>query len=315
MQPYTHFTVSERENLRVLLEKGTSLRSIAQQLGRSPSSVSREIKRNGTQKGYNAWWSTSLYLYRRKRCRRKERYLHDAELLVFTQECLSKYWSPEIIVAKWKEIHPGAALSHNTIYRALLRGIVPGYTAQTHLRRRNLLKYKKGDNRPIKPDYTIVQRPVQANERQRIGDWEGDTVHGKSKGVLVTCVDRKSRYLVATIAKDRTADVTNRALIKLLGQNPFCTLTLDRGPEFARFRHIQEKLKINVYFANPGSPWQRGSNENVNGLLRFFFPKNTDFLQISSKDLNHVLELINTRPRKCLNWLSPHEVFFSKCCT
>ncbi|MDL2281206.1 IS30 family transposase [Selenomonadales bacterium OttesenSCG-928-I06] len=316
MQSYTHFTLTERENLRVLLEKGKSLRTIAKELGRSPSTISREIKRNKTKKGYHAWWATSLYLYRRKKCRRKNRYSYDKKLISFTQDGLSKFWSPEIITIKYKQANPNTKLSHCTIYRALIKNLIVGYSPQTHLIRRNRLKYKKGNNCTIRPDYSIHQRPKEANLRQRIGDWEVDTVHGaKGKGALLTCVDRKSRYLVAGFSEKFTAESINKTLSNTLKQNPVHTLTFDRGTEFSGFRKIQQDFGVKVFFADPHSPWQRGSNENINGLLRFFFPKGCDFLNISTEYINHVIELINTRPRKCLGWLSPHEVFFSKCCT
>lgn len=316
MKPYTHFTLAERESLRIMLSDGKSMRAMARILGRNVSSVSRELKRNCSKRGYNAWWSTSLYIFRRKKCRRKERFLVDNELITFVGEGLSKYWSPEIITIKWKQLHLGAKLSHSTIYRALKRKLIAGYRAEAHLRRRNRLKYKKGDNRTIRPENEIADRPVSANNRDRIGDWECDTVHGsRGKGFLVTCVDRKSRYLAAAVSPDRTPSNTNAAIFQSLAAKPVHTLTFDRGSEFAGFREIETALGTTVYFADPHSPWQRGSNENINGLLRFFFPRGTSFLAVDQEYLDTVLYLINSRPRKCLGWLSPADVFFSKCCT
>lgn len=314
MQSYTHFTLTERENLRIMLNEGKSIRQIASTLGRNPSSVSRELSRNKTKNGYNAWYSTSMYIYRRKKSKKNKRFEVDKELINFVKDCLFKYWSPEIITAKWKQAHANAKLSHCTIYRALKQKLLPGYSAETYLRRRNRLKFKKGNNQTIRPEHVIADRPAQANKRERIGDWEGDTVYGK-KGYLVTCVDRKSRFLVAAIAKNKTASTVNEAILKALYAKRVNTLTLDRGSEFAGFKQFQKILETTVYFADPHSPWQRGSNENINGLLRFFFPRGTDFCTISQDILDYIVELINTRPRKCLGWLSPKDVFFNKCCT
>lgn len=317
MQPYKHFTLVERENLRIKLQEGKSLRHIARELGRSASSISRELKRNRNKNGdYNAWRGCSLYIYRRKKCRRKKRYDVDEKLRLFTQECLTKYWSPEIIVAKWKEKEPGAKLSHCTIYSAIKTGMLPKYPANRFLRRRNIIKYKRGNNQTIRPQHVIHERPEEANNRERIGDWEGDTVRGAiGKGSLVTCVDRKSRYLVSTIVQDMRAATISKAIYKLFEKIPVKTLTLDRGSEFADFRKMEENLGAPIYFADPYSPWQRGSNENVNGLIRFFFPKGTDFKKVAPSQLAYVVELINTRPRKCLGWLSPLEVLKAQCCT
>lgn len=202
MPSYTHFTLCERENLRELASKDISIREIARRLGRSPSSVSRELKRGNTKHGYNAWWSTSMYIFRRKRCVRRKRLATDEQLIAFVKGCLEKYWSPEIITVKWKETHPGAKLSHCTIYRALKTGLLPEYPADKYLRRHNNLKYKRGNNQTIKPQHVIEERPDAANMRERIGDWEGDTVYGAvGRGALVTCVDRKERYLVAAMLR------------------------------------------------------------------------------------------------------------------
>lgn len=317
MQSYNHFTLEERENLRIKLLDGKSLRQIARELDRNASSISRELKRNGKIDGsYNAWWGCSLYICRRKQCRRHKRYTMDAELLSFTQKCLAKYWSPEIITVKWKIRYPGTKLSHCTIYRALKAGELPGYPADRFLRRRNRLKYKRGNNQTIRPLHVIGDRPKEVNHRERIGDWEGDLVHGAlGKGYLVTCIDRKSRYLVSTMVQNMQAKTVSEAICAVLEGIPVKTLTLDRGPEFANFRELERDLNATIYFADPHSPWQRGSNENVNGLIRFFFPKGTDYTKILRHELEYVLELINTRPRKCLGWLSPREIFTARCCT
>jgi len=316
MQTYTHFTYDERERLQEMLRTGMSIRTMAKNLCRSPSSVSRELKRNRYVRGYRAFIATSRYIHRRKACLKHSRLLDDPELLEFVEECLSKYWSPEIIVAKWKEANPGARLSHCTIYSALKKGELKKYPAKRYLRRRNRLKYKKGINQTIRPQHLIKERPDLINNRERIGDWEGDMIHGAiGKGYLVTCIDRKSRFISAAFAKNKQADTVGESMCNALQDMPIHTLTLDRGAEFAGFREMEQALKCIIYFADPHSPWQRGSNENVNDLLRFFFPKGTDFNGMTQEELDFVIDLVNTRPRKCLNWLTPLEVFKAMCCT
>ncbi len=315
MQPYNHFTLVERENLRIKLQEGKSLRQIARELNRNVSSVSRELKRNGKKDGsVNAWWGCSLYMWRRKRCRKKFRINKDIELDEFIKDKLNKYWSPEIITVKWKELHPDAKLSHSTIYAALRSKRIKGYSERTHLQRRGRLRFCNRI-RPYNPTHTIHDWPEVIRRRDRIGDWEGDTIRGGvGKGYIVTCVDRKSRYLAMELLPVRTAPETNEAVCKALAGLPIHSLTLDNGTEFTDFKGMEKMLKAVIYFADPRSPWQRGSNENINGLLRFFFPKGSDFRQITQERLNEVADLLNSRPRKCLGWLSPAD-FLAKCCT
>jgi Transposase and inactivated derivatives, IS30 family len=159
----------------------------------------------------------------------------------------------------------------------------------------------------------IRNRPDAVNRRDRIGDWEGDTIYGAiGKGYLVTCVDRKSRYFAAALLSKRSEQQMREALKEALRGLPVYTLSLDNGSEFAEYKEIEKDLGATVYFADPHSPWQRGSNENINGLVRFFFPKGADFKAVAQEELYRVIELINERPRKCLGWLSPKDVFFTQ---
>jgi IS30 family transposase len=312
MKSYSHFTLEERECLRIKFCEGKSLRTIARELGRNVSSISRELKRNGKKDGsYNAYWGWSQYRYRRKRCVRPYRLETDPELCAFVMEGLDQYWSPEIIAARWQ----GEPFSPTTVYRALKRKRLPGYSERKHLRRRGILKYCRGDNRTIHPDHTIHERPLVIDSRARIGDWEGDTVlGGPGKGGLVTVVERKSRYLGMGLMPNKEAATVEKIICHTLsGTIPVKSITFDNGSEFANFRQIEKTLKTAIYFADTHSPWQRGSNENINGLIRFFFPKGTDFRTVSQEQVEHALLLINNRPRKCLGWLSPIE--FINCCT
>lgn len=320
MQPYSHFTLSERENLRILLEQGKSFRQIARELGRSPSTISREMKRNGKKDGsYNAWWGTSLYIGRRKHCRRQGRFEADSALADFVQDKLDCFWSPEIITVKWKQAHPKAKLSPSTIYSALRRKSIAGYDEYKYLLRHGYRRFKSSGNigfNPVKPDHRVSEWPVEIIDRTRFGDWEGDTIRGGlGKGYLFTCVDRMSRYVVlGSLPGKRNKEETAEVVCRTLADLPVHSLTLDNGTEFCGHRKIAEQLNTTVYFADPGCPWQRGSNENINGLLRFFFPKGCDLRHITAEDIQRVESLLNNRPRKCLGWLSPID-FLAKCCT
>ena len=316
MQLYTHFTLEERDSLRIKLQENKSLRTIAKELGRNVSSISRELKRNKNRNGtYNAWRGCTLYIIRRRQCKKKYRLEVDQELRHWVTICMDKYWSPEIITAVWKKNHPASKLSHCTIYAALKAGRIDGYTPRRHLRRRGRRK-NSHQCYTIHPERMIRDWPQEIKERSRIGDWEGDTVYGSiGKGLLVTCVDRASRFLAASLLETRSANLTRLAMQKALQGLPVSSLSLDNGSEFADFKGIEQDLNTEIYFADPHAPWQRGSNENMNGLVRFFFPKGTDFHKVTEDMLNNVLSLINNRPRKCLGWLSPADIFLAKCCT
>lgn len=316
MQPYTHFTLEERESLRIKKTEGKSLHAIARELGRSVSSISRELKRNsGINGSYQAWRGCQLYKSRRKRCRRTYRLVQDTALLEKVCEGLDQYWSPEIIAQMWNREHPEKRVSHTTIYNALKNKCIKGYGEHSHLRRRGRRKYCRGNNATIHPEHTIHERPDLIEARERFGDWEGDTVLGaRGKGGLSTCVDRKSRYLVLGLIRNMSAKETEAAFCAMLKDQTVHSITFDNGSEFAGFKNIQRRLKTTVFFADPHSPWQRGSNENINGLIRWFFPKGTDFLTVFPQQLRYVEALINNRPRKCLGWLSPIQ-FLLQCCS
>lgn len=316
MQSYQHFTLEERENLRLKLCEGKSLRSIAKEMKRNASSISRELMRNRNKDGtYNAWRGCTLYIIRRKNSKRKYRIEKDTELKTWIDGCLAKYWPPETIVATWKLKNMDNRLSHCTIYAALKAGRLEGFSLKSHLRRHGKKKYTRS-SRAVHPEHSIKDRPDIINCRERVGDWEGDTVYSSvGNSCLVTCVDRKSRYLVASLLSNRLSELTNEAIQKTLHGLPVHSITLDNGSEFAGHKALEESLDTTVFFADPYSPWQRGTNENTNGLLRFFFPKGTNFNSVSQKTLDYVVGLLNDRPRKCLGWLSPAQVLSSACCT
>lgn len=261
MQSYHHFTLEERESLRIYLSEGKTQREIARMQGKSPSSISRELKRNQNKdKSYHPWRATTLYIMRRKKCVRPYRLAIDTKLLNWVQKCLDSYWSPEIITVRWKRAHPNAKLSHLTIYRALKMNLIVGCSPKTHLRRRGKRKYNKNANtNRIQPEHLIKEWDERIQNRAELGHWEGDTVYGAvGKGLLVTCVDRKSRYLVAALLKSREQNLTKNAVVNALRGHKVSSLSLDNGTEFAAFKQIEQELNTTVYFADPHSPWQRG---------------------------------------------------------
>jgi len=321
MKSYTHFTLSERSCLQQLLAEGKKQSEIAKILGRDKSTISREIKRNFSKKKnrYNAWRATTLYIIRRKKCVRKYKIQPDTELYNYIVECLKQYWPPEIIAYKSKE--KGFEICTSTIYRAIKEQRLDEISAKTHLRRHG--KRQTTDRKnciTIHPIYTIHERPEIVETKMRIGDFEGDTVYGGiGKGCAVTLVDRKSKLLIGAISKNREKENIRKAFSNAFALSeyelPIRTITLDNGSEFADFVNIENDLQTTIYFADPHSPWQRGLNENTNDILRFFYPKGTDFLKVSAEEFQNVIHLINSRPRKCLGFLSPLEFLAKKCCT
>jgi len=294
--------------------EGKSFQEIGEKLGKDKSACWREFDRNkNTDGSYTAWGATMKYIRRRKKSVRKPR-LEDKAAYLFVTQSLEKFWSPEIISQRWKMEHPGVPLCHSTIYRALKSKQIKRFSAKTHLRRHGKRK-NSHKSQSIHPEHTIHDRPDIAAQRTRLGDMEGDTVCGAmNRSYAVTVVDRMSRILFASISASGSSEHIARAFAQALGGQPVESLTLDRGSEFAKFKDIERFLNTTVYFCDPHSPWQRPTNENTNGLLRFFFPKGTDFNTVDPDYFQHVLSLINNRPRKCLGWLAPVE-FLKKCCT
>ena len=318
---YTHFTHEERESLAQFLKEKKNYSQIARELGRNRSSIKREVERNFSKKKnrYNPWRATVLYIQRRKNCVRKTVIEKDGELYKHILARLELGWPPEVIAVRAAQ--EGISVSCSTIYRAIRKGVFGTFAAKNYLRRRGKRRHSSQTQcQTIHPVHTIHDRPAAVESKERFGDWEGDTVCGAiGKGCLVTSVDRKSKLLVAarSISKKQEdiRDAFRRAFAAIEADIPVETLTLDNGSEFAAFVDIEKDLDATIYFADPHSPWQRGLNENTNDLIRFFFPKGTDFLIVDDEDVQRVVSLINSRPRKTLDYLSPLEFFSKKCCT
>ena len=318
MSCYHHFTTKERECLLVLLKLGKKNCEIAKELGRSPSSVSREIRRNAeTRADYSAVQAEEQYRKRRTGCVRQYK-LAAPDCAGKVSELLERYWSPEEISGRLKLENNRIRVSTCTIYRGLENGLL-----DPALRKKLRIKgkerhggYKKSRCGHLDIEYTIHDRPESVEERKTLGHWEGDTVRGaKWSGCIGTQVERVSRYAVLFKIPDRTAAAFTEANIRAFENIPKCkrrSFTVDHGKEFSNHREISAKLNCKVYFADPHAPWQRGTNENFNGLLRQFFPKRTSFTEVTQQDVDAIASLLNRRPRKSLAWRSPEEVFFNK---
>ena len=309
MSSYVHFTHDERISLHNFLKEGLGVREIARRLGRNPSTISREIKRNSSSKGYHHWRAQILTICRR-RYQRRTALKPGTPKYDYALEKLSCKWPPEAIANRFRLENPGQILSTSTIYRAIRRGTFPGISARENLRRRGKNRNYVHHDTAVKPTRRIPEWPDEIKERARLGDFEGDTVYGGiGKGLLVTLVDRRSRFLLAGKLSSRNAAETREVMQQLLSGHTVRSISLDNGTEFAEFRLLEEHIGAPVYFAEPHKPWQRGTNENTNGLLRFFFPKGYDFRTLTQAQLDVVVDLLNDRPRKCLGWKTPREVF------
>ena len=319
---YTHFTLEERKYLQQLLAEGLSFRKIAAILERSPSTISREVKRNqakyrphgksDNKYWYNHWRANNLYI-RRRREQNRAALVPDTDRWDYVIAGLKAFWSPEEISERWHKMNPlEKPICVSTIYRYIKLRKFPEITAQKHLRRRGKRMLPRNANyNSIQPDRIIPEWPDAIRNRIRIGDWEGDTVYGGvGKGLLVSLVDRKTRFLRIGLLERRTSDGTRLVIEKLLKGLPVKSVSLDNGSEFSEFRKLEESLSTLVYFAEPHKPWQRGTNENTNDIIRFFFPKGFDFRTVTDDDIQLVENIINNRPRKCLDWKTPAEVFY-----
>lgn len=330
--PYRHLSSVERDEIAQMHFSGISFSEIGRRLGRNKSTISREVSRNRVRHGSQRFvdWrylsSQASLLAKERRCKAKssvDRVLDSRQLLDYVKRGLKNRWSPEQISGRMRKDHPSdraMRISHQTIYWWLRKDKRDGGKWYLYLRQGKRARRKKYGSTlrryRIQNQTSIDLRPKVVNLRKRIGDWEGDTVEGKNhQGRLLTLVDRRSRFTSALKVKSKYSSEVVGAIkraLKSVPDNARRTLTLDNGTEFSHFKDIESSLGTRVYFAHPYSSWERGTNENTNGLLRQYFPKDTDFTKISSQQLASAVIQLNNRPRKCLNWRTPHEVFFSR---
>ena len=315
-------TLSEREEISRAVVAGQSIRSIASQLGRAPSTISREIGRNGGQEDYRASqadqaaWDRTL---RPKTCK----LIENRTLAHIVAAKLQGLWSPEQIAGWLKQTYPSDEsyqVSHETIYRSLYiqaRGALKKELLE-HLRRTRVMRrsrhhtQKTDDHGRIKDTVSISERPASVEDRAVPGHWEGDLLCGSGSSQIATLVERQTRYVMLVKIPSKDTEIVINALIKhahKLPQELYKSLTWDRGSELTDHKRFTLATDIKVYFCDPQNPWQRGTNENTNGLLRQYFPKGTDLSVHSQSKLNAVARQLNERPRKTLNFETPAERF------
>lgn len=307
-----HLTLAERHVLQELIRQGVAKPRVAELMNRHPSTIYRELDRNSGARDYRAEHAQRVAVDRRQACRRPCK-LADLEVQLYVAERLKQAWSPDQIAGRSARDFPRAPerrLSATTIYAWIRRRAG---------RWRRWLR-RGGRRRPPRrnpPDYVSIQgRPDVINRRLRYGDWEGDTVVGAGRrGGLVTLVERKSGLArIGKIADFYSATAMKAAVACLENLPPRLrrSATFDNGHEFAEHRTLTDRLGLAVYFAEPYRPWQRGANENFNGLLRQFFPKGTDFTRVAPRDAARAERLLNDRPRKRLGYQTPNEIFMSR---
>ena len=322
---YSHLTSEERYVISHLVLYGLSLREIGRRLNRHHTTISRETKRNRPTYADDAVYcydAAQFFVDQRKRMPHHAIRQSNPRLVHYVKCKLAQDWSPEQIASRLTVDYPNSKtmrICYETIYQWIYSDAMNGGDLYTHLRRHHKRRRKQrryGSCRGLIPGrVSISERPEAVDNRKRFGDWEGDTLEGaKGSGGIASHVERKSRYLITAKLYDKSAETMTIASVKAFRRVPKVmrkTLTVDNGKEFAYFKQIEKKTGLCVYFADPYSAWQRGSNENTNGLIRQYFPKGTNFNDITNNDLAFVLKKLNHRPRKCLNYQTPHEVFYS----
>mgnify|MGYP001616242685 FL=1 len=317
-----HITNDQRNEIYALTRAGHKQKDIARLLRKHPSAISRELKRNQSESG--------KYLAKAAKRKTKERRVeanarfkkiqHNQKLKRHIVRRLKKYDSPEQIAGRWNRNHPHERIGKDAIYKFVYE------------KRKDLVKYLRRQKNKYRARYgtrirekqreaerkrRIDQRPAIINTRARLGDWEGDTVRGNGKsGHIITYVERKSGYLVAGKTENATMENINAFTLKKFKRIPKekrQSMTYDNGAEFSGYDIIEEQTGLTVYFAFPYHSWERGTNENTNGLLRQFYPKKSRFDMVTQKHLDKVVRNLNHRPRKRLNYLTPHEIFKKNC--
>ena len=318
---YTRMSIDERETLSLGLAQGYSLRTMATVLGRAPSTVSREHARNARGHPYRAYTAQRLAAARARQPRRPRKLL-DPWLWQYVRTHLVQGCSPEQIAGRLRHEYPDdmrTRLSAETIYVALY--VLPRGTLRSELlaalrqaRKARRPRSRGTDRRGHIPNMTsIADRPAEVAARTVPGHWEGDLIKGARNGSAVgSLVERTTRLVILARLDGTDAKSARQGFTRKLTRVPAPlrkTLTYDRGKEMAEHEHLAHRLAIRVFFADPYSPWQRGTNENTNGLLRQYLPKGTDLSGYTQRELNTIAHRLNTRPRKCLNFATPLEVF------
>jgi IS30 family transposase len=311
-------TLKERYHIWALLKEGRSQKEIAESIGVHPSTICREIHRNQdrvTEEYHYAFAETKAK--RRQESKRKYTVI-TTKIKGYIKSKLKEDWSPEQIAGRMKR-DKGFSLCHESIYRYIYDNKSRGGKLYQYLRHKNKKYHNRNNNyqrRGIIIDrVSIDKRPKIVEKKNRIGDFEIDTVIGRHHvGALVTIVDRKSKYAIIKKVSSKRAEEVSEALISMLEplKDITKTITSDNGKEFAYHKKVSQILDTDFYFAHPYASWERGLNEHTNGLIRQYLPKKTDFTKISKEEITNIQNKLNHRPRKILNYKTPYEVFFTE---
>lgn len=314
MRPYTQLTQTQRYQIYAFLKAGFSQTDIALEIGVHKSTISREIRRNRGKKGYRPKQAHSIAISRKQNANKHIKLTSD--IIGLIEQCIRQDFSPEQVSGFLNRMY-NIQVSHESIYQYVIADKARGGDLYRHLRhshKKRKKRYGSYDRRgQIVDRVSIDERPSIVDTKKRLGDWEIDTVIGKRhKGVLLTIVERKSKFTLIKKLPKKQADMVAEAAIDLL--NPYkkkvLTITSDNGQEFAHHKYIKEQLKTDVYFAHPYHAWERGLSENTNGLIRQYFPKGMNFQTITEKTVQLAIDRLNNRPRKTLGYKTPNEVFF-----
>jgi len=297
-----------------MLKIGYSQTAIAKVIGVHKSTISRELIRNRSGRAYRYKQANTFAEGRKKG---KVRFRLDGSTWAYVEQLICKEWSPEQISA-WMKKNMDIAVSHEWIYKYVLKDKQTGGSLYLHLRCKKKRKKRYGSNERrgiLKNRVSIDERPAVVDTRNRLGDWEADTIIGKAhKQAIVSMTERKSGLSLIYKVDRRTKENTQKAIKRLLGSisDQVLTITSDNGKEFGDHEKIAAGLKCDFYFAHPYSSYERGTNENTNGLIRQYFPKDRDFRTITDKEIIHATKRLNNRPRKRLGYKTPNEVFFGE---
>jgi IS30 family transposase len=309
-----HLTLEERDRIAQMRYQGAGQKEIAKSVGRSRSTISRELRRNRVGDEYYAA-QAQQEAQRRRQERPLVRKMDDPEINQAVRAGLSQEWAPEQIAGRMLQQDAQRSVSSQTIYTWIKQDDDREHW-ESFLRRRGKRRNRRKNTAKTADAARIDNRPDVIEERSRLGDFEGDTVLGHpGTGGLATIVDRKSRFTIVTKVQSKNADHVHGKIkqrMKELDEERRHSITFDNGTEFARCNRLEKHLGIALYFADPGCPYQRGTNENTHGLIRQYFPKGTDFRDISHSRVRQVETVLNNRPRACLGFRTPAEVFFEK---
>ena len=314
MKHYSQLTLEKRYGIYSLLKTGQTQSKIAEVVGVHKSTINRELKRNRGGRGYRPKQANA---FAEDRHRAKVRFRIDGNTWAFVEQLLRKEWSPEQI-SGWMKENMDIAVSHEWIYQYVLKDKLAGGSLYLHLRCKKKRKKRYGSNDRqgnLINRVSIDERPDIVDGRNRIGDWEADTIIGKAhKQAIVSLTERKSGLALVYKVDRRTKENTEVAIKKLLNSvsDKVHTITSDNGKEFGNYDKIAKGLKCSFYFAHAYSSWERGTNENTNGLIRQYFPENRDFRTITDKELIHAMKRLNNRPRKRFGYKTPNQVFFGE---